>query len=253
MLWYKTWLETRWRFFIGLGLLVLSAGGVVYAYPEVMKLLIPRASDLDQSGPLGQRIKDAVELSRDYRGYVWSQWWRQNLTQMATFFAVILGSGGPYAQRSELFTLSLPVSRQRLVGVRALAGLGELLVIVVVSSLVIPLFSPSVEQTYGVVRALVHALCAFVASAAFFSLATLLSTSFSDIWRPLLIACAVAAVVWIAGQVVRELTPYSIFTVMNGEKYFRSGQVPWIGLVVTASLSAVMLYGAVTNIERRDF
>ena len=101
--------------------------------------------------------------------------------------------------------------------------------------------------------ALVHALCAFVASAAFFSLATLLSTSFSDIWRPLLIACAVAVVLWLAEQVIRDFSPYSIFTVMNGEKYFRSGQLPWAGLVVAASLSAAMLYGAAMNIERRDF
>lgn len=252
MLWYKTWLETRWRFFIGLGLLVLSAGGVVYAYPQVMKL-IPRLGDLDTSGALGRRIKDAVELQRDYRGYVWSQWMRQNLTQMATLFAVILGSGGPYSQRSELFTLSMPASRQRLVGVRAVAGLGELLLIVVVSSLVIPLFSPSVGQSYGVGAALIHALCAFVASAAFFSLATLLSTSFSDIWRPLLIGCAVAAVLWLVTQVVSDLAPYSIFTLMNGEQYFRSGQVPWIGLVVALSISLVMLYGAAKNIEHRDF
>jgi ABC-type transport system involved in multi-copper enzyme maturation permease subunit len=252
MLWYKSWLETRWRFFIGLGLFTLSAGGVVYVYPQVMKL-IPRLGDLDTSGALGERIKDAVALQRDYRGYIWSQWMRQNLTQMATLFAVILGSVGPYSQRSELFTLSLPVSRRRLVSVRALAGLGELLVIIVVSFLVIPLFSPSVGQRYGVGAALVHALCAFVASAAFFSLAALLSTSFSDIWRPLLIACAAAIVLWIAGQVIRELSPYSIFTLMNGEKYFRSGELPWVGLLAAASLSAAMLYAAVVNIERRDF
>ncbi len=252
MLWYKSWLETRWRFFAGLGLLMLSAGGVVYAYPQVMKL-IPRASDLDTSGALGQRIKDAVELSRDYRGYVWSQWMRQNLTQMATLFAIILGSGGPYAQRSELFTLSLPTSRQRLLSVRALAGLGELLVIVLVSSMMIPIFSPSVGQTYRVSSTLVHAVCAFVASAAFFSLATLLSTSFSDIWRPLLIACAVAGVLLFVDLVARDLAPYSIFTVMNGETYFRSGQVPWVGLLVSSALSISMLYAAAINLERRDF
>ena len=252
MLWYKSWLETRWRFFIGLGLFMLSAGGVVYVYPQVMKL-IPRLGDLETSGALGERIKEAVALQRDYRGYIWSQWMQQNVTQMGTLFAVILGSGGPYSQRSELFTLSLPVSRRRLVGVRAMAGLGELLVIILVSFLVIPLFSPSVGQTYSVGAALVHALCAFVASAAFLCLAALLSTSFSDIWRPLLIACAVAIVLWIAGQVISELSPYSIFTLMNGEKYFRSGQVPWIGLLAAASLSAAMLYAAVVNIERRDF
>ena len=252
MLWYKSWLETRWRFLIGLGLFMLSAGGVVYIYPQVMKL-IPRLGDLDTSGALGQRLKEAVALQRDYRGYIWSQWMRQNLTQMATLFAVILGSGGPYSQRSELFTLSLPVSRQRLVSVRAAAGLAELLVIIVVSFLMIPMFSPSVGQSYSIGAALVHALCAFVASAAFFSLAALLSTSFSDIWRPLLIACAAAVVLWIAGEVIADLAPYSIFTLMSGEEYFRSGQVPWIGLLVTASLSAAMLYAAVLNIERRDF
>ena len=252
MLWYKTWLETRWRFLIGLALFVLSAGGIVYAYPQLMKLM-PKVEDLNTDGELGQRIRDAVDLSRSYRGYVWSQWMRQNLTQMATLFAVILGSGGPYAQRSELFTLSLPVSRQRLVGVRAAAGLAELLVIIVVSSLVIPLFSPSVGESYSVGSALVHSLCAFVASAAFFSLAALLSTSFSDIWRPLLIACAVAIVLWITGEVIRDLTPYSIFTVMNGEQYFRSGQLPWLGLIVSSLLSVALLYAAVVNIERRDF
>jgi len=252
MLWYKTWLETRWRFLIGLALFVLSAGGIVYAYPQLMKLM-PNAEGLKTDGELGQRIRDAVELSRSYRGYVWSQWTRQNLSQMATLFAVILGSGGPYAQRSELFTLSLPVSRQRLVGVRAAAGLAELLVIIVVSSLVIPLFSPSVGESYDVGSALVHALCAFVASAAFFSLAALLSTSFSDIWRPLLIACAVAIVLWITGEAIRDLSPYSIFTVMNGETYFRSGQLPWLGLIVSSLLSVALLYAAIVNIERRDF
>jgi hypothetical protein len=252
MLWYKSWLETRWRFFIGLALFVLSAGGVVVVYPQVMKLLAS-TTELDTTGALGQRIQEGVELARDYRGYVWSQWMRQNLVQMATLFAIILGSGGPYAQRSELFTLSLPVSRQRLVGVRALAGLAELLAMVVVSSLVIPLISPGVGQSYSVAAALVHALCAFVASAAFFSLATLLSTSFSDIWRPLLIACAAAVVLGLADQVLRDLSRYSIFTLMNGERYFRSGQLPWVGLVVAASLSIAMLYGAAANIERRDF
>ena len=252
MLWYKSWLETRWRFIIGLAIFVLSAGGIVVVYPQVMKLLAS-TTELDTTGPLGERVKAGIELARDYRGYVWSQWNRQNLVQMATLFAIILGSGGPYAQRSELFTLSLPVSRQRLVGVRALAGLGELLVMVVVSSLMIPIVSPGVGQSYSVGTALIHALCAFVASAAFFSLATLLSTAFSDIWRPLLIACAAAVVLWLADQVLRDLSPYSIFTLMNGEKYFRSGQLPWIGLVVAASLSVAMLYGAGKNIERRDF
>jgi hypothetical protein len=252
MLWYKTWLETRWRFIIGLAILMLSAAGSVLAYPQLMKLL-PSADTLPTTGEVGRRIREGVELSRTYRGYIWSQSFGQNLRQMATLFAIVLGSGGPFAHGSELYTLSLPASRYRLLGIRAAAGLAELFVIVLASSLLISLLSPAVGQTFSVGSALVHGLCLFVATATFFSLAVLLSTSFSDIWRPLLIACAVAVVLALCDAVLRSLEPYSIFHVMSGEVYFRTGQLPWLGLLVATAASAAMLYAAAINIARRDF
>ena len=138
MLWYKSWLETRWRFLIGLALLMLlRLRHRARRIPKCMKLL-PLAPRVDLSGELGRRIAEAVELSRSYRGYVWSQWFRQNMPQMWTLFAVLLGTGGLLSQASgggALFTLSLPVSRNRLLGVRAATGLAELLVLALVPSL----------------------------------------------------------------------------------------------------------------------
>src|SRR5258707_3470285 len=158
MLWYKAWLETRWRFLIGLGLVLCSAGATVFAYPKVLELLkmVPTA---DLSGELGRRINEAAILARDYRGYVWSNWFRQNLMQMWTIFAVLLGTGGLLSQVSgggALFTLSLPASRPRLLAVRAATGLVELLVLAVVPSLLIPLLSPAVGPTSGLGGTLVH-------------------------------------------------------------------------------------------------
>lgn len=69
MLWYKTWLETRSRFLIGLVLLTLTAAGAVFGYPKVVQLL-PLVPTTDVGGELGRRIKEAAELMRDYRGYV---------------------------------------------------------------------------------------------------------------------------------------------------------------------------------------
>src|SRR6266545_2479379 len=112
MLWYKAWMETRWRFLIGLALLMLSAGGLVLTYPQVVKLL-SAAPKLDLGGVLGRRVMEAVELAKNYRGYVWSHWFGQNLTQMWSLFAVLLGSGGMLSQASgggTLFTLSLPAT-----------------------------------------------------------------------------------------------------------------------------------------------
>ena len=148
-----------------------------------------------------------MELARNYRGYVWSQWFRQNLPQMWTLFAVLLGTGGLLSQASgggALFTLSLPVSRSRLLGVRAATGLAELLVLALVPSLLLPLLSPAVGQTYSVGDALVHGVCLFIAGAVFFSLAFLLSTVFSDVWRPLLIVLCVATVLAFGELVVRR-------------------------------------------------
>src|SRR5206468_5507989 len=98
------------------------------------------------------------------------------------------GSGG-----AALFTMSLPASRRRLVGVRAAAGLAEFFVLAFVPCLLIPLLSPTVGESYAVGSAIVHGVCAFIAGAVFFGVALLLSTVYGDLWRPLLITCAVAA------------------------------------------------------------
>ncbi len=255
MLWYKSWLETRWRFLIGLGLLMIVACGTVFDYLAVEELR-PLASTIDTSGEIGRRIRDAVEVQSSYRGFVWWQWFRQSLVQMWTLFAVLLGSGGLLAHTSggaALFTLSLPASRNRVVGVRAATGLAELLVLAFVPSLVIPLLSPAIGQSYSVGDTLVHGACLFIAGAVFFSLAFLLSTVFSDLWRPLLIACSVAVVLAVCELAVRELSRFGIFGVMSGEVYFRTGELPWLGLLTSAAVSAAMLYAATRNIARQDF
>src|SRR5205823_4192856 len=152
--------------------------------------------------------KESAELARQYPGYVWSQWFAQNLTELWTLFAVMLGTGGLLSQGSggaALFTLSLPVSRNRLIGVRAAAGLAELLVLAVVPSLPIPLLSPAVGERYPIADALVHSACVFLAGAVFFSLAFLLSTVFSDVWRPALLALTIAVVLGLCEQVFRDL------------------------------------------------
>lgn len=251
MLWYKAWLETRWRFVIGLAVLLCSAAGVVFTYPQVLKLLplVPR----NAGGTLGERIRESADLARTYRGFVWSTWFRQNLGQMGTLFAVVLGTAGLIAPSAgTLFTLSLPVSRIRLLRVRAAAGLAELFVIVFLPSLLIPLMSPAIGEHYEVGPALIHSVCFFIASSVFFTLALLLSTVFSEPWSPLLITLAVAFALVMLDALLRY-PAYSLYAVMRAETYFRSGHLPWGGLLASAALTAFLFYVAAANFARRDF
>jgi hypothetical protein len=90
----------------------------------------------------------------------------------------------------------------------------------------------------------------FVAGAVFFSLASFLSTMFGDIWRPLLIAIAIACGLAILSFVAPQL---AIYRVMSGESYFRTGALPWAGLLVSAVIATALLYSAAETLERRDF
>ena len=176
------------------------------------------------------------------------------MTQTWGIFAVLLGTGGLLPQASgggALVTLSLPASRRRLVGVRAVTGLAELLVLAVVPSLLLPLLSPAIGERFGVGAALVHAACVFVAGTVLFSLAFWLSTLFSDVWRPLLIVFCLATVLGTVEQLFRP--PFGLVRVMSAEVFFRRGALPWPGLLVTAAVSVALLYAATRNIARRDF
>jgi ABC-type transport system involved in multi-copper enzyme maturation permease subunit len=233
----------------------MSACGIVFGYPKVLELM-PLVPAVDTGGALGRRIREAADLSRNYRGYVWLQWFSENLPQAATLFAALLGTGGLLSRSAGtgvLFTLSLPASRRRIVGVRAATGLAELFVLIAVSTLVLPLLSPAIGQRYSLADAAVHGACAFIVGTVFFSLAFLLSTIFSDLWRPLLLACAVAVVLAIAEQLFRDVAPYGVYGAMSGERYFRTGGVPWLGLLASAAASAALLTAATRNVERQDF
>ncbi len=251
---HKAWLETRWRFITGLVLMLCSAVGTILLWPRVQELL-PLADKIPINGEIGERIRAAVALSSQFNGYVWSQWFGKNMPEFGTLFAVLLGTGGLLAQSSggaALFTLSLPVSRARLLGARTATGLVEMLVLVIVSSMAVPLLSPAVGKSYGVGEAMIHAMCAFIAATVFFSMAALLSTEFADIWRPLLFPLLLGAAVSLAEQIPRD-SSIGIFKVMSAESYFKSGEIPWVGLMLCIAATAAMLYGATVNLRRRDF
>ena len=254
MLWHKAWMETRWRFITALLILTVMSGAKVYEYVVTLRMMPLAESVLSgDSSPLGAALRDAVEVQREFRGFVWYNTFRDNLTTMGVLFAVLLGCGGLLAESkkgSALFTLSLPVTRKQLMGARIGTGLAQCFAIAMVPPLVIPLLAPVIGQQFSVIDALAHGLCLFFVGALFFSLASFLSTLFGDIWRPLLIAVGIACIAAIAQVAAPEM---GLFKVMSGESYFRNGTLPWMGFVTTAVLASALLYSAAETLERRDF
>jgi hypothetical protein len=258
VIWYKAWRETRGLFLVGLAVLVAATCGLVVEYPRVQQLAPQLTSTGYQAGDgeLLKQIRESAELLRTYRGYVWSQGFVQNLKNVLTLFAILLGTGGLLTHgqgQAPFFTLSMPVSRANLLATRTAAGMSELLVLALVPSLMLLLLSNTVGQSYSAEDALVHALCLFAAGTVFLSIAVLLSTVFEAYWPPLLISLGVALALGFTEHIGGAANAYSIFNVMSGTTWFRAGAVPWTGLFASVLVSSGLLYAARRNFERHDF
>jgi hypothetical protein len=255
MLWHKAWLETRARFLAGLCLLTLLAAGTVFGYPMVANRLASLPNiPLGAEDALGRAIRESVELSRTFRGYAYMNAFSQNLSQLGTLFAVLLGIGALRVDApGTLFTLSLPVSRRQILVSRALSGLSELLVIVLVPSLAIALLAPAIGQSFGLRAALVHALCLFAGTSMFFGLTFWLSTIFTDNWRPGLTACALAVGFALAETALGDDLPFGPYQLIRGDRYFYDAQVPWLSIAAAAAASAASIYAALVSVDQRDF
>ena len=252
MIWQHAFLETRWRFLIGLVLLPVSAAFVALSYPQVTALSQSVTPAPDTA--LGREIAEAMELSKTYGGYVWSQWFQQNGAQLAGLFAAIIGTGGLLSQTAaaRLFTLSLPVSRERLLAARAAAGLGQMLALTVVPALVIVLVSPLVGRSFPLLDALAYALCAFVGSAVFFSVAFFFSSMFGSVWAPIVLTLCAGAALGALDRITGA-DRFSLIRMVHGESYFRGHGLPWPMLAVSLAVSATLLYAGTRLVARQDF
>jgi hypothetical protein len=251
MLWQHAFLETRWRFLAGLIFLPVSAAFIVLGYPQVTALAQSVTPAPDTS--LGREIAAAMALSKSYGGYVWSQWFRQNGSQLGSFFAVMIGTGGLLSQgaAARLFTLSLPVSRAQLLGARAATGLAQVLALSLVPALVIVVVSPLIARSFPLLDALAYILCLFAGSAIFFSLAFFFSSMFANVWAPAVLAlCAGPA---LGALDVITGGGFSLLRMMHGESYFNGHGLPWLMLLVSAGVSAALLYAGARLIVRQDF
>jgi hypothetical protein len=254
MLWHKAWRDTRWRCLVGVVVLLLSAMGTVFGFP----LVAGRVASIGDVAPGGglvlEAIREALELSRTFGGYVWMNAFSQNLSQLGMLFAVLLGSGGLRSEAvGTLYTLSLPFSRRAFMTTRAAVGLVELLAITVIPAIAIAAMAPAVGERFPLVSAIVHGVCLFAGAAVFFGLTFWLSTLFPDPWRPGLIAFGAGTVIGLCEAFLFRSQPWGLFNVASGASYFRGEGVPWIGLLILAALSAVLVHRAIASVERQDY
>lgn len=179
---------------------------------------------------------------------------------LIVFGAMLAGSGvvsqgcargTPRMPESVLFTLSLPVSRRRLLLSRAAVGALVLAPMVVLFWLVLPVVAravPGMPSRHALMAALP---VQFVSATLGYTLALAGTAVFSEMIFAWILGSAGALAGIGAGLDAPVLSGFLDFA--SGTTYVSSGHVPWTGIAVCLALSCLSVFIAVRAIERRDF
>lgn len=235
MLWFKAWLETRWRFGFVAGSILL-----VWVAPFWLPLL-------------GLRVPVGFPASK--------LWMAIHLGSVLLyiFAAIYLAGSGintqttysatPGFHPSMLFTLSLPVSRRRLLFVRA--GLGALQTSVLVAVMAVYTLAER-PGTTTVLQFLAYSTRAIVCSMAVYALSVLLACLLDEMWQ-FYGGCLCCIAIFLLQSRLAVVSWLSPLRGMSLVSYPMSGPMPWAPVILSLVLACVFLSASVIVVQRKEY
>jgi hypothetical protein len=131
----------------------------------------------------------------------------------------------------------------------------EMVLIALAPSLMFPFVARLISGGGPFGSVMVHALLLSLGGMVFISLTFLLTAVFNSQMKVMAVGIAIALGLFFPflRRPVEVFPWWNIYHVMSGETYFRYGRIPWLGLLASVTVSALMLFAAVRIYERRDF
>jgi ABC-type transport system involved in multi-copper enzyme maturation permease subunit len=238
MIWYKAWLESRWRFLICMGLI----GSIVAADIFQAHLNMPRMGM--QPGEFGK--------------YVWKIYFTR--FQLLWILSVlVLSMGGLVRERSAGtvdFSLSLPVSRRRWLAVRGAMAVSQATVLVLVPVLVVPLAARTIGLSYSPLDAAKFSLLVLLTGLFMLTIGILYSCLFAGEYTA--VALGITTVFALTVLVNPLAGRYPFLSLSSGEydldgAWHLSNGFPLTAVVVKLVLAAILWETANRVVAKRSF
>jgi len=226
MLAYKAWLETRWRFAFVLGVTALTLiayialGAPAGRVWQSMRLMCPLLSCFAALYLAGAGIN----------------------TQ--TTYSAMTGFHG-----SMLYTLSLPVTRTRLLYVRAAVGALETCAFVLLAVAMVLYWSP---QAPTLSQALFYALRVLVSTMAVYALSMFLACILDEMWQ-FTGAVLILSAAWLIGFRLAPGSQFSPFRAMSLLSAPLTAPIPWLSLLTSIVFAGLFLLASVQVLERKEY
>lgn len=238
MIWYKAWLESRWRFLICLALVATVVGADI----SQAHINMPR---------LGMR-------PGEFGRYVWKIYFTR--FQLLWILSVlVLSMGGLLRERgagTADFSLSLPVSRRWWMVVRSGMAAAQASILAFVPLAVVPVAALTAGYSYPVPEAAKFSVLVLLTGLFILALGILYSTVFQGEYTGVALG---VATVFVMTVIVNPLAGrYPFLGMTNGEQYLDEAWHLASGWPLTAVftkllLAAVLWEAANRTVEKRDF
>jgi uncharacterized membrane protein YpjA len=232
MLWHKGWLETRFRLLLGLAFM-----GVLLAsfYSDRSKPLPPGAGSI---GFLLVSVSCVGLIAGLLAG-----------AGIATQPGVRAAKG---LHGSMFFTLALPVSRFRLLAVRAGLGWLEMTAAIGLFCLGMWTVSPVLQSTATAAEMLEHAAVLIVFASALYCMSVLLATFLDDQAR-MLGTMILFGALWGLSNRLPLPASANIFEAMGSASPLIAHAIPWPAISICLASAAALLAAALKVVQTRDY
>ena len=227
MLWYKGWLETRFR--------------LVFVLAVVTLMFITQSHG-------GSKV--------DVRAVIF-------MAGMSVWLiSVFLAAAGIVTQQSlqavkglhgsTLFTLTLPVSRFRLLAVRASLGWLEMAGGIGGMCCLLWFLFPVIRGRTTPQEMVEYAAVLIVCGSAFYCITVLLATFLDDLWRVWASFMCYGAIWWLASKIPVPAS-VNIFWAMGDGSPVLAHAMPWTAMAFALALAAVLFFAALKVVEVREY
>jgi hypothetical protein len=233
MLWMKGWYETRTKLLVLVGATALIA--VVASSDSDPATASISAQGLDATTLVAASVLAAIMLAG------------AGIKTQPAGFRPSKGLHG-----SMYYTLSLPVTRSRLLGVRATIGLAEMAVMHIIVCGTAWLVQPAIRLNVSGWDMFKHGVAAFFCVGALYGLGVFFATFLDDFYQTLASMLSLWAFIVIINRV--PLPPsFNCLLVLSQASPLITHTMPWTGMGALLALSSLLLLLSVWIVQQREY